>query len=355
MSTVVLQCVGIDISSECFDVCFKDQDQDGNRVIKGTRSFDNNANGFKSYMAWCAKGKKDCDLIHLMEATGVYHEELCYYLYELGEFVSVQMPARVKYFIKSLNLKTKTDKTVAKAIAEMGLSCKVERWQPASKEFKQIRDLSRVLVKLKKGHSTVSSQLHALKRAHNSLQQSITIMEELKANYEQLIKECEVHLMELVQSESELKEKIDRITIIKGIGTLTVVKLLAETDAFRNCSSIRKLVSYSGLDVVENQSGKFRAKTRISKKGNAYIRAALYMPALSAIKHENKVKTFYERLEKRTPYKKQAIVAVMRKLLILVYTLWKNGQNYDPDFTWQQKSKGEDKPRPQDSYLKTTS
>lgn len=355
MSTVVLQCVGIDISSDRFDVCFKEKDQDGNRVIKGTRSFENNANGFTSYLDWCAKGKKDCDLIHLMEATGVYHEDLCYYLYESEERVSVQMPQRVKYFIKSLKLKTKTDKTSAKAIAEMGLSSKVERWQPASKEFKQIRDLSRVLSKLKKGHSTVSSQLHALKRAHKSLQQSITIMEELKSNYEKLIKECEANLMELVNSDSELKEKIDRITIINGIATLTVIKLLAETDAFRNCSSIRKLVSYSGLDVVENQSGKFKGKTRISKKGNAYIRAALYMPALSAMKHDKNIKAFYERLEQRKTYKKQAIVAVMRKLLILVYTLWKNGQNYDPDFRWQQKNKGEEKPRPQDSYSKITS
>lgn len=346
MSTVVLQCVGLDVCSQRLDVCFKEQDQDGNRKIKGTRSFDNNASGFKSYLDWCNKRKKDCDLIHLMEATGVYHEDLCYYLHHRGEKVSVEMPGRVKYFIKSLNLKTKTDKMEAKAIAEMGLSCKVGLWEPPSKDFKALRDLSRTLCKLKKGHRAVCSQLHALKSAHNSYAQSMEALKQLKATYEKLIAQCEADLMDLVEQDHQLKEKIARITIIKGIGTLTVVKLLAETDAFRNCSSIRKLVSYCGLDVIERQSGKFKGKSRISKKGNAYIRSALYMPALSAIKHDKAIKAFYERLERRTPYKKQAIVAVMRKLLILVYTLWKNGQNYDPDFRWQQKNKGEKKTSP---------
>ena len=355
MNSVKLQCVGIDMSSDRFEACFKEQHHSGKITIKGSRSFANTIKGFDSYGHWYTKRKKDCDLLHIMEATGVYHQELSYYLHGSEQKVSVVMPQRVKYFSKSLNLKTKTDKTDAKAIAQMGLCCELPLWEPPSKDFKQLRDLSRTLCRLKKGHSVVCSQLHALRSGYDRYQHSMELLEELKATYDKLIDQCEADLLELIRQGSELKEKIDRITTIKGIGPLTVIKLLAETDAFTSCSSIKKLVSYSGLDVVEKQSGKFKGKSKISKKGNAYIRQALYMPALSAIQHNKNLKGFYERLLQRTPYKKQAIVAVMRKLLILVYTLWKNEQSYDPHFNCKQNNKGEEKPRPQDSYIKITS
>lgn len=135
-----------------------------------------------------------------------------------------------------------------------------------------------------------------------------------------------------------LTEILDPVLLsYDGIGTLTVVKLLAETDGFRNVKSIRSLVSYSGLDVAQNQSGKMKGKSRISKKGNAYIRAALYMPAMSAVRHDEKSKIFYERLNKKLPKKKQSLIAIMRKLLIIIYTLWNNGEDYNVNHEWQKK------------------
>ncbi len=335
MILVVLQSIGIDMSSEKFDVCFKEQDINGKQIIKGTRSFENTSTGFKAYLVWCSKRRKQCKLIHLMEATGVYHEELCYYLYESGEDISVELPQKIKYFIKSLNLKTKTDKADAKAIAQMGLSCQVELWQPLSKGFKRIRDMSRTLSKLKRGRCAILCQLHALRRAHDTFEESLRIMEELESTYQKLIAENEASILELVAQDDELKQRIARITTIKGVRTLTVVKLLAETDGFRRCSSIRRLVSYAGLDVVQNQSGKSIGKSRLSKKGNAYIREALYMPALCAARHNKSLKVFYDRLAQRMPKKKQAVVAVMRKLLITIYSVWKSGQEYDENYQWK--------------------
>ncbi len=95
--------------------------------------------------------------------------------------------------------------------------------------------------------------------------------------------------------------------------------------------SCRKLVSYAGLDVVENQSGIKNGRTRISKKGNSYIRQALYMPALTVCRSNEEFQSFYKRLNERQAYRKQGVVAVMRKILVLVYTLWKNGQEYNPN------------------------
>ncbi|SEM47695.1 transposase, partial [Olivibacter domesticus] len=68
--------------------------------------------------------------------------------------------------------------------------------------------------------------------------------------------------------------------------------------------------------------------SKISKKGNSFIRKALYMPALAASRYNKDLKVFYERIIDRKPAKKIGITAVARKLLILIYILWKNDQEY---------------------------
>ena len=114
MKTPTKQVIGIDIASKKFDICFYEQSEFGEHTIKGTRTFTNDLEGFKSYQLWFSKRKKDCPLVHVMEATGVYHENLCYFLYNNQEAVSVQLAQKIKYFGKTLHQKTKTDKADAK-------------------------------------------------------------------------------------------------------------------------------------------------------------------------------------------------------------------------------------------------
>ncbi len=94
--------VGIDVSSEKFDVCFLEEDQTGKQTVKGSRYFSNDYKGFKLYLEWFSKHKKDCSLTHVIEATGFYHENLCHFLYDNNEQVSVVLAQKVKYFSKSL-------------------------------------------------------------------------------------------------------------------------------------------------------------------------------------------------------------------------------------------------------------
>lgn len=332
------QVVGIDMASKKFDVCFKETRSDGKSVIKGTKTFVNDITGFKAYLLWTDKRRKTGNLVHIMEATGVYHENLCYFLNENEESVSVQLAQKAKYFIKSLNIKTKTDKVDASLLAEMGLSRKLELWEPLSREFKDIRDLSRTLVRLKNQKNITTSQIHASKAAHKNHEASVSILEELRDKQKELIKTCEEEILKLVAKDKELSQRINKITVIKGINQITVIKLIAETDGFRSVKSIRSLVSYAGLDAVQNESGQHKGKTKISKKGNSYIRTALYMPAMSAVRYDPKSKRFYERLNERLPKKKQSLIAVMRKLLITIYTLWKNGEEYNSNHQWEKKN-----------------
>ncbi|NJX17053.1 IS110 family transposase, partial [Tamlana crocina] len=150
-----LQSVGIDIAKEKFDVCFKER-KNGRSVIKGTRTFKNDSKGFTDFNLWCSKRRKETShLVFVMEATGVYYEELAYFLHSQNEAVYVELPQKVKYFAKSLNIKTKTDKVDAKLIADIGLerSSSLKSWNPPSEQFKAIRDLCREISQLKKNKS----------------------------------------------------------------------------------------------------------------------------------------------------------------------------------------------------------
>ena len=110
------------------------------------------------------------------------------------------------------------------------------------------------------------------------------------------------------------------------MGLISLLGILAETNGFKNFTSIRQLVSYAGLDIVEHQSGQRSGKTRISKQGNARIRRILHMPALSMIRYkvEPFIGLYHRILARNGGIKMKAVVAIQRKLLVLLYVLWKS-------------------------------
>lgn len=270
-----------------------------------------------------------------MEATGVYYENLAYFLHENDKTVSVQLAQKLTYFAKSNNLKTKTDKADSRMIATFGIEKsldKLDLWTPPSKEFKVIRDLSREHTSLKKDLTAAKSQLHAMDHAHKTYKKVVTIKKQMISFYERQLTKIEKELNRLVKADEKLYKKVQNIEAVKGLRFITVIKVLSEVNGFLLFTNIRQLVSYAGLDVVEKESGNYKGKTRISKKGNARIRSALYMPAVTAATHNRNLKEFYCRVNENRKVKKHGVVAVMRKLLILIYTLWKKEERYIEDY-----------------------
>jgi transposase len=330
---VTKQIVGCDIGMDSFYACYKVQYEDKSVVIKGTKSFDNSQAGIEDFFLWSEKRNQTPEIkpIFVMEATGVYYEELAYFLHHKKQKVSVHLAQKIKYFAKGCNLKTKTDRVDARMIAEFGIEKNLtgtDLWSPPSEDFKMIRDLAREHTSLKKAQTVAKLQLHALEHAHGSYKNVIKLKEQQIEFYEEQFKTVEKEIRELVKADNNFHSRIEKIGTVKGLGFITIIKVLTETNGFLLFKSIRQLVSYAGLDVVEKESGKFTGKTKISKKGNARIRAALYMPAMSAIQSNKTLKTFYERVNEGRTIKKQGLIAVMRKLLILIYTLWKKDEEY---------------------------
>jgi transposase len=332
-SFIVKQVVGIDIGMKSFYACYKVQLDGKNTIIKGVKSFDNSPPGLNAFYLWCEKRNKMPEIkpIYIMEATGVYYEELAYFLHHKQQTVSVQLAMKIKYFAKSCNLKTKTDKVDSKMIAEFGIEKNLkgtDLWVPPSEDFKMIRDLSREHTSLKQAQTSAKSQLHALNHAHGTYKEVIEFKKQQIDFYQLQIIKVEKEIRRLVKLDNKLNSKIKRISTIKGVRFITIIKVLAETNGFLLFKNIRQLVSYAGLDVIEKESGKYKGKTKISKKGNTRIRSALYMPAITASHHNTTLKTFYERINKNKTIKKQGLIAVMRKLLILIYTLWRTDKKY---------------------------
>ncbi len=330
---VTKQIVATDIGMENFYACYKIQYDDNSTVIKGTKSFANSLSGINEFYSWSKRRNKtpEVEPIFVMEATGVYYEELAYFLHHKKEKVSVQLAQKIKYFAKSCNLKTKTDKVDSKMIAEFGIEKNLtgtDLWTPPSKDFKIIRDLAREHTSLKKAQTASKLQLHALKHAHSAYGNVIELKEQQIDFYEKQIESVDKEIKTLVKLDKSLHSKIEKIKTVKGLGFITIIKVLTETNGFLLFNSIRQLVSYAGLDVIEKESGKYKGKTKISKKGNARIRSALYMPAMSAARNNKTLKVFYNRINEGRTIKKQGLIAVMRKLLILIYTLWKKEEEY---------------------------
>jgi len=151
--------------------------------------------------------------------------------------------------------------------------------------------------------------------------------------YNRHTKEIEAGIERLLKSDSQIWAKIQNIAKVKGVGLMTIAKVLAETNAFALIRNGKQLTSYAGFDVVLKESGKYKGKTKISRRGNRHLRMSVFMPALSAIKSNPKMKVYYDRMLERGKPKKTAVIAVARKLLLLIYFLWLKETEYDPAYS----------------------
>ena len=142
----------------------------------------------------------------------------------------------------------------------------------------------------------------------------------------------EQDLASLLAAEPELRRKLQHLISVPGIGLTTAIVLVAETNGFSLVANERQLASYTGLDVVQRQSGLISGATRISRRGNERLRTALYLTAISSLRYNPQQHVFYARLRTRHANGKPGVIAVMRKLLLLCYALWKTDRAYDPAY-----------------------
>lgn len=327
--------VGIDAAKDKCDCNLSKLTADLDVKVIASKVFLNTEHGLEELVKWLIKNcPPDCQKVHaVIEASGVYHERFAIGLQQAGYAVSVVLPNKAKKYMESLGLKSKNDSIDAKGLAQMGCEQKLEEWTALSPFYQKLRTYTRLHEDIQQKRTDTANQLHALKHSAIQMKDAIKVMERLVKVFDAELVKTKKLIEDHIAGNAEVKERMDKICDIKGMGMLSAATVVAEANGFDLIKNIPQLVSFAGYDIVEDQSGKRIGKTKISKKGNAHIRRILHMPALNMKTYEvGTMPAVFKRTFDKHGIKMKSYVALQRKLLILIYTLWKKNEAFDKDY-----------------------
>ncbi len=315
--------LGIDISNKVFDVSMQSS------AKAHRRQFPNTAAGHRQFIKWSLKNSDSARVC--MEATGIYHLQLALALHrQAGIEVMVVNPRAARRYAQAHMVRAKTDAVDADGMLQYLQGMPFRPWCAPRDQVLQLQSLAHRLGQLGKEHTRECCRLHAAQRAgaHARLAQ-----QDIKTHLRQLKKHIERvqrHAIELIGQDRQFADDLRIIDSIPGFAQLSAMKVIAELAPLAKDMGPAQWVAQAGLDPRPQESGSsLHPPRRISKQGNARLRAALYMPALSAIRHDANVKAFYNALLARGKAKMQAIIAVMRKLLHAIWGMLHHRQEWN--------------------------
>lgn len=317
--------IGIDVSKAKLDVLWlKDT---ATNVFK-VKIFDNNAKGHQALIEWALQQTKSpLETLHfVMEATGVYSEAIAHTLYQAGAKVSVVNPAQIRDYAKSLGVRTKTDKKDSWVLARYGATQQPRLWQP---EPSEIRHLKALMSRYEAVGEDIQRETNRREKAQ--ITQVNEVLLSIDTVLEQLTKEkkrLETLINQHTDQHPNLKQDRALLESIPGIGPV-VARYMLTVLRGREFESASQSSAFLGLVPVHHESGSsVRGRARLSKTGDATIRAKLYMAAVVAIRHNPDIKKQYERLLKNGKSKMSALGAAMRKLVQICFGVLKHQKPY---------------------------
>ncbi|MEN9442677.1 MAG: hypothetical protein RLZ33_2754 [Bacteroidota bacterium] len=331
---ILKQVLGVDVAQKELVVTFGKLNEDLSFELSSRRTFANKATGFGALLKWLRKQVTEEVLLQVvMEATGIYHQKFAQFLYGNGVGLTIVLPNKISNYMRTLQVKTVTDQTCADAICQFGLERKLDTWSPSDSGYDFLRELTRERDQIVAERVVIKNQIHAHQSKAVYNHTTLARLESRKKFLNQQEREIKAEISAYLQSNKSVGDQVERLCTIPGVGELTAVTILGETNGFELIRSKKQLASYAGLDVREKQSGtSVKGKPRISKQGNRYLRKAMHLPALTAIRHEQRYKDMFTRLVSRHGIKMKAAVAIQRKLLELTYVLVKNNTIYDSNY-----------------------
>jgi transposase len=267
-----------------------------------------------------------------LEASGNYTLDIALALAKAGGGIQVSLanPRRVRRFAESLGQRSKTDPVDARALCQYVARMPFTPWQPPSAAALRLRAITRTIAALTRMNTQQKNRQHALSA---SVALPALLLRELEHQIgytEKRITGLRRTAVRLISSDAQLLRRFHHLQTIPGIAESSALMVLGELAVLPETLDERQWVAHSGLDPKHHVSGSsIEQKTRISKAGNRYLRAMLYMPALVAVQHDPALGGFYQRLVARGKSKLQALVAVMRKLLHAAWGMFHHDQPYD--------------------------
>jgi transposase len=316
--------VGVDVDSEALVSMMR---RGGQRLPLAR--FANSAGGHKKFIRWATKGARPVRVC--LEATGIYSLEFALALHHATNVeVMVVNPRAMKDFGRASMQRAKTDAVDAGVILDYLERMPFTEWQPPTPEILELQAINRRIVQLNTELTREKNRHHASEFAGASADAIAHDIEVNIHHLERRIASMQDSGLQLVRGVPALAAKLAHLVSAKGIGEASAMRILAELLVLPDDLAAPQWVAHAGLDPRPYESGtSVHPPRRISKVGNAHLRAALYMPALVAIRHEPNVKAFYDKLIAAGKKPLQAVVAVMRKLLHAIWGMLKHDQDFD--------------------------
>jgi len=310
--------LGIDVAKTKLDVALRRPDDKWRQKV-----IDNTLAGFHILAEWLtAQGVTE--LHACMEATGTYWEDVAEFLAAQGFTVSVINPAQIKAFGASRLVRTKTDRVDAKLIAEFCRERRPEAWCAPPLSEQTLRALVLRLNALQAMQTQENNRLQVARAA---------VMPGIEKHLDWLDKEIQALIKAIrdhIDSHPDLKQKRDLLDSIPGLGERTIAVLLAFLGSPERFKNARQAAAFAGLDPRQFESGSsVKAKPRLSKVGHAFLRRAMYMPAMVTLYKTAWGKLFFSRLKSAGKPPMLIIGAMMRKLIHVAFGVLKSGLPFD--------------------------
>lgn len=313
---------GIDIGASKHEVVIKKGES------QESFSIENNVEGIAS-LARRVRGNR-CRVV--LEATGIYYLDTALALVDAGAEVMVINPQHGHHFAKALGWHSTTDRISASMLAEFAQRMPFKAWTPPPRAWLEFRGIARQINRLTHQRAAAKNRLHAHEA---TLQTSSAVIEDERDGIDMLerrIKRLTGAAMTLIGNDSELKRLHTQFTAATGIADASAIAISGELIVLPRTLNSKQCGKHAGLDVLFKESGtSVRGKPRISKRGNAYLRSALYMPALVAAQHDPRVKAHQDALLKRGKKPLQARCAIMRKYLTGLWAVVRKDEPFDSE------------------------
>lgn len=309
--------LGIDIAKNKFDVA----------LLHGTgvhrASFTNNATGFAQLLRWLqrleAMSAQAC-----MEATGKYTQALARFLWAHQLRVSIVNPLTIHFFGRTRMSRNKTDQHDALLIAHYSQQHRPRAWQPAPEHIQTLQALVRTREQF------IAARVSFQLQAQDAPRCVAGIFKKQLALLQRQITRLEEQIDELIQAESPLRQAIQLLESIQGIGRITAATILALMPPIGQLQSARQLAAFAGTTPRHRDSGMHQGRASMSKLGHGRLRRVLYLAAVAGLRCNPRVRSLAERLAGRGKSKMVIIGAAMRQLLHLAYGVLKHGRPFDP-------------------------
>ncbi|HHH76506.1 MAG TPA: IS110 family transposase [Phycisphaerae bacterium] len=319
--------IGCDVSKATLDAAWFNK-ANGNWVEK--QKIPNSRSGWKGllkYMLTACQCEAD-DICLVVEATGVYHRPLADLAYGAGVRVIITNPGRAAEHASSHNRLNKNDRIDARGLQQYGRQ--LENAHDYEPDSPQIQALRALLSRLRQLDKDIQRERNRLEKCA-FIAQSKVLAASIKRQTRQLIQERELiqgKIDSLISEHPSLKHIQARLISIKGIGKITSQWLLPLLYR-EQFESARQLAAFLGLTPIHRTSGtSLKKRGRLSGRGDCYLRSRLYMPAVCAKRHDPAMAACYDTLIRRGKTPKQALTAIIRKLVHVAYGVIKNDEPY---------------------------